>query len=406
LEIKHQQTHQSKQRFPRSAFDKFPLYQTKFNNMQSNYDPKKYMASFLDHHYKGHSIQIQHGCCRKCLKHGKPVIHNLATQPWSSLFADGIINPYQTASVFFPGSQFHMAHFKKPILDLSAPELPCKYPATCELTCLMCNKYIDGPGIELKDWPGFKVHAQCTTKCQYTACQTRLPDFPAYIHYQRSQFLCEEHHLTRGFQCMSLGSVNPTTPVSNPRHVHRISAVTPKLLSQAVKEIKEKMETPKPKSILLRTSTTTKEPTTPRKEDMQIEQRPVTPQPTQIKKTVTFKKHPGRAKADKFNGDKSKSITDFFRSPMMSPAKAIKQPPPVPEEPPRRFIRDKQGVIYAYWKGDAAHCIDTDTVLFRSSHFSGKRVYAPKCKLDFTPPQRFTPIDEDPTTTGAPSGAK
>ena len=371
--------------------------------MQSNYDPKKYMASFLIHHYKGRSIQILHGCCRKCLKHGQPVIHDLQNQPWSSLF-DGIIDPYQTASVFFPGSQFHMAHFKKPILDLSAQELPCKYPATCEQTCLMCNKYIDGPGIELKDWPGFKVHAQCTTRCQYTACQKRLPDFPAYINYQRSQFLCEEHQLTKGFQCMSIGGAPPKPPTTPVR------AFTPKLLSQAAKEVKENVESPKPKPILVRsspsattttttTTTTTKAPSTPE----EMKKRPDTPT---IKKTVTFKKHPGRARADKFNGDRSKSITDFFAAPKPS---IIKQLLPMPEEP-RRFIRDKQGVIYAYWKGDVAHCMKTDKVLFQRdfqrSNFSNKRIYAPK--LDFTPPERFTPMEEDPTktTTAAPSGAK
>ena len=335
------------------------------------YDPKKYISSFLERHYKGHSVQIVHGCCRKCLKHGQPVIYNLATHPWSRLL-DGTIDPYQTAAVFYPGSQFHNAHFKKPILNLTAPALPCKYPGMCELTCLLCNKYIDGPGVELKDWPGFTVHAQCTVKCQAVGCPVRLPDFPAYISYQRSRFVCEEHQLSKSLQSMSLGCP---------------SAFTPTLVSQARKEVKEPSKTPKPVPLPV-----------PRTPPRQEERRPDTPQVT---KTVQFKartpmKHPGRAKADRFDGDRSKCIKDFFRSPNLS-AKQAAHLPPVQEDQPRRFIRNKQGVIYAYWKGECAHCIDTDAVLFKANRASGKGGdYGPKCKLDFTPPQRFAP--EQPTT--------
>jgi hypothetical protein len=101
------------------------------------YDPKKYIAGFLSKHYKGHSVQILSGCCRKCLKHGQANIYKLTTHPWKRLLDEDTIDPYQAASVFFPGSQFHTAHFKKPILNIKAPALPCKYPATCEQTCLI-----------------------------------------------------------------------------------------------------------------------------------------------------------------------------------------------------------------------------------------------------------------------------
>ena len=348
----------------------------------ATYNPKQYVASFLSQHYKGRSVQIIHGCCRKCLKHGEPVIHNLETRPWSSLLADGTIDPYQAAGVFFPGSQFHSAHFKKPILDPKAPELPCKYPATCEQTCFLCTKYIDGSGVELKDWPGFQVHAQCTTRCQHLGCQTRLPDFPAYISYQRSQFVCEEHQLTRGFQRMAIGS----------------GAFTPALVSKSKKEVKapsthKPTPLPSPKKLPEEKRPDTRPDKRPdTRPDTRPDKRPDAPQPP--KKTVHFKKPLGKAKADKYNGDKSQFITNFFPS----PNKTNKAQPSSTEEP-RRFIRNKQGIIYAYWKGESAHCIDTDAVLFKRN-FSGRRVNAPTCKLDFSPPVRldtFDPIPEDIT---------
>jgi len=322
------------------------------------FEPTKFVASFLSRHYKGHSVQVLRGCCRKCLKHGQPTIYSLATHPWSRLLEEETIDPYQTASVFYPGSKFHSAYFKKPVLNIKEPELPCKYPGTCELTCLLCNKFIDGPGVELKDWPGFKVHAQCTAKCQFFGCTERLPDFPAYISYQRSNFMCDQHGKSL-HDCMQ-GLT--------------LTAITPTLVS-ARKEVKENhvaKPTPLPKPAA-----------------------PIEKKPEQVKKTVHFKADSNfksnykktRARADKFDGDKSKAITDFFLSP-----KAAKPTPPSREEAPRRFIRNKKGEIYAHWKGDCAHCIKTDAVLFRSTNFSGRRVGSePKCKLDFTPPQSLIP---------------
>jgi hypothetical protein len=357
------------------------------------YDPKKYIAGFMSHHYKGPSIQILEGICRKCLKHGKPVIYKLATHPWSRLLEEDIIDPYQAASVFFPGSKFHMAHFKKPILNLKAPELPCKYPATCEQTCMICSSFIDGPGMELKEWPGFKVHAQCTSRCQSINCPARLPDFPAYISYQRSQFMCEEHQLTGGFQRMSLG------------------AITPPLVSQAKKQIVESPKTPKPVSLSSPKKSALRPPLHPSSPHATTTTTPATPPTTprkaeectpQIKKTVQFKKL-GKAKADKFDGDRSQCIKSFFSA----PAKATKAPQP---EQPRRFIRNKFGTIYAYWKGENAHCIETDKVLFKanftSRNVSGKQVYAPK--FDFTPPKHFFPAEAhgDTVMTGAPAGGE
>jgi hypothetical protein len=345
----------------------------------ANYDPKKYVASFLKQHYKGQSVQILHGCCRKCLKHGNPAIHNLSTHPWDRLLSEGTIDPYQAAAVFIPPTQFHSARFKNPMLDLKAPELPCKYPGTCEQTCLMCSKYIDGPGIELKQWPGFKVHAQCTSKCQFPDCHARLPDFPAYITYQRSQFVCEEHQLTKGFQRMSIGGF-------------AAGAFT---TTTVRKEVKTPIKTPA-KPIPL--PTPIRKIPGPRAEDET--KKPDTPQ---IKKTVQFKAQfhnigkKGKAKADKYDGDKSQRITSFFQSPgnpSYPTTASIKEMLPAPEEPPRRFIRNKSGVIYAYWKADVAHCIDTDAVLFKSNHGTGKRVYAPRCKLDFSPPVRLTPMED------------
>jgi hypothetical protein len=339
----------------------------------ANYDPKKYISTFMSQHYKGHSIQILEGSCKKCLKHGNPVIYKLATHPWSRLLEENIIDPYQVASVFFPGSQFHSAHFKKPILNLKAPELPCKYPAICEQTCLICSGFIDGQGIELKEWPGYKVHAQCTSRCQSINCPVRLPDFPAYISYQRSQFMCEEHQLTKGFQRMSIG------------------AITPPLVSHARKQTVESPKTPKPVSLSLPKKSALKPSTPPTTPPKPAQDTP------QIKKTVQFKKRLGKAKADKYDGDKSQCIINFFRQPA---AKAA--PSSSPEEPPRRFIRNKSGVIYAYWKGENAHCIETDRVLFKanfsSSSLSGKRVYAPK--FDFTPPKRLFITEDSANAAG------
>ena len=346
----------------------------------ANYEPKKFMSSFLTQHYKGRSVQILQGCCKKCLKHGKPTIYNLSTHPWSRLLDEGTIDPYQTASVFFPGSQFHSAHFKKPVLDLQAPELPCKYPATCEQTCLLCNGFIDGPGMAMKEWPGFKVHVQCTTRCQYTNCNTRLPDFPAYISYQRSQFVCEEHLQCKNLQGMSTGFQRMSIDTDG------CGACTPQLISKArkevkgpVKEVKEKMPKPTPLPA----------PKSAIREEKRPENEPV-------KKTVHFKRPPPRAKADKYGGDKSRTITDYFRLPA-KPVQAAAEP--------RRFIRNKMGTIYAYWRGENAHCIETDKILFKanfsSSVVSGSRVYAPK--FDFTPPKHFfTPGD----ITDAPKGGE
>ena len=342
-----------------------------------NYEPKRFIAAFLTQHYKGHSVQVLQGCCRKCLKHGKPTIFNLTTHPWSRLLEEGTIDPYQSASVFFPGSQFHSAHFKKPVLDLQAPELPCKYPATCEQTCLLCNGFIDGPGMEMKDWPGFKVHIQCTTRCQYTNCHIRLPDFPAYISYQRSQFVCEEHLHCKNLQGMSMGFQRMS--------IDGCGACTPQMISEKkgkeqvkvkAKETDKIPRMPKPTPLPL--------PPVIRKEE--------TKQDPPVKKTVHFKKHPGRAKADKYDGDRSQSITDYFR-----PPKELARISAPPEEP-RRFIRNKLGAVYAYWKGENAHCIETDRILFKAnfsaSVVSGRRVYAPK--FDFTPPKHFFPAEGEP----------
>ena len=362
------------------------------------YDPNKYMAAYLEHHYKGPSVQIVQGCCRKCLKHGKPSIFNLSTHPWSSLLGE-TIDPYQSAGVFHPGSQFSRSHFKKPLLNLKAPELPCKYPGTCELTCLLCNRYIvDGPGIELAQWPGFKVHVQCTSRCQHPNCQARLPDFPAYINYERSMLVCEEHQLTKGFQRMALGAYMPPLvsqckpevkspadmkktprPVSLSRPVSPSKQVSPSKAA-AVPPTKEFVKTPVKSA--LRPADPASKPPIPRKTDAE----------PAVKKTVQFKtpKKPlGKARADKFNGDKSQCITDFFKN----PSAPVSLTPPPEDDQPRRFIRNKQGEIYAYWKGEFAHCLKTDAVLFKSN-FSGKgKVGGARYKLDFTPPKR---LFEDP----------
>ena len=362
--------------------------------LHANYEPKRFIAGFMAQHYKGHSVQVIQGCCRKCLKHGSPTIFKLSTHPWSRLLEEGTIDPYQTASVFFPGSQFHSPHFKKPVLDLQAPELPCKYPATCEQTCLLCNGFIDGPGMEMKDWPGFKVHPQCTTRCQYTNCNTRLPDFPAYISYQRSQFMCEEHLHCKNLQGMSTGFQRMSIEGG-------CGACTPQLISKARKEpskdqskaSKESMKMPKPTPLPL-------PPILRKEEQTNKEELPV-------KKTVHFKKHPGRAKADKYDGDRSQVITNYFRPPQQLARIAA----PNPQEQ-RRFIRNKMGMVYAYWKGENAHCIETDKILFKAnftaSVVSGKRVYAANYaanyapKLDFTPPKHFDPEAK----TDAPAGGE
>ena len=349
------------------------------------YDPKKYMASFLEQHYKGHSVQIVEGCCRKCLKNGKPSIYSLSAHPWSSLFLQNTIDPYQAAGVFHPGSQFHSSHFKKPLLNLQAPALPCKYPATCELTCLLCNRYIDGPGIEMPQWPGFRVHAQCTSRCQNTNCQTRLPDFPAYINYERSLLVCEEHQLTKGFQRMAIGAyVAPLLSQAKPEvrkvpiPVRPVSLSRPPSLSTLAQD-SPRQEVPRP--------STPMPPSTPFKPILKAEN------PPPVKKTVTFKKPPGKARADKFNGDRSRCIMEYFTSPNKLPAvpETLHSTPP-DEVQPRRFLKNKHGAIYAYWKGEYAHCIDTDAVLFKSS-LSGRKLHSPVGKLDFTPPRRLSDID-------------
>ena len=369
----------------------------------ANYEPKKFMSSFLTQHYKGRSVQILQGCCKKCLKHGKPTIYNLSTHPWSRLLDEGTIDPYQTASVFFPGSQFHSAHFKKPVLDLQAPELPCKYPATCEQTCLLCNGFIDGPGMAMKEWPGFKVHVQCTTRCQFTNCHTRLPDFPAYISYQRSQFVCEEHLQCKNLHGMSTGFQRMSIDTDG------CGACTPQLISKARKDAPAKEQAKKEQEKMAKMAKMAKPTPLPEPKPLPKPEPKPLPKPAlrteekrvegeAVKKTVHFKKPPGRAKADKYGGDKSRAITDYFRLP-------AKPKPPTVE--PRRFIRNKLGDIYAYWRGENAHCIKTDKILFKanfsSSVVSGRRVYAPK--FDFTPPKHFfTPeTPEDKAITDAPA---
>jgi hypothetical protein len=58
----------------------------------TNYRPKKFISNFLTQHYKGQSVQILQGCCKKCLKHGKSTIFNLYTHLWSLLLEEGTIN--------------------------------------------------------------------------------------------------------------------------------------------------------------------------------------------------------------------------------------------------------------------------------------------------------------------------
>jgi hypothetical protein len=332
--------------------------------LHASYDPKKFMEAFLSKHYKGHSVQIVHGCCRKCLKHGQPIIYDLSKDPWGKLLTEGLIDPYQTAAVFYPGSQFHAAHFKKPVLNLTTPAMPCRYPAMCELTCLLCNKYIDGPGSELPDWPGFKVHAQCTIKCQAVGCSARLPDFPAYINYQRARFHCEEHVLARSLQGMSLN------PAVSPKML-----VSPKILRMRG----EPAGDVKADGGYVKADGGINNPAKPTPIRFPVDEKMAKDKKkTPVKKTVTFKDNPKRGQS---------SIAAFFGAP--SKPEAPKEEPIIQTDQPRRFIRNKQGTIYAYWKGDCAHCIDTDALLFTAS---GRRQRASLCvKLDFKPPERFTP---------------
>ncbi len=301
---------------------------------------------------------------------------------------EGIIDPYQIASAFHNGSVHYAPYFKEMVINMQSEEMPCKYPGTCDLKCVLCHSLIvNRDDIELKRWPGFKVHKACSSPCLYPGCPERLPTLPAYLSLQRSTLMCETHKDSNAFQKLS------------------ISVST---------DIQERRESMLKKPPLYPTPAPTRLP-----QPLHV-QRNVQPEPS-VKKTYSFKKPLGKAKADKFNErGRSVSILNFFKTPRAEAAiarkaaqdqekalKASKQ-----DDAPRRFIKNKEtGEVFGYWKGNHAYHIETDEILFSSNDASkgmerlGKLDFSPPVSLHLETAGRPTQAPEEPVSTHSLAGS-
>jgi hypothetical protein len=326
------------------------------------FDVKKFVADYINRKYNRPCITVMDGCCRKCLK-GTASGYCVKKRPIEGLMNEGIIDPYQIASAFHNGSVHYAPYFKEMVINMNSEEKPCKYPGTCELKCVLCHSLIvNRDDIELDIWPGFKVHKACTSPCLYPGCMKRLPTLPAYLSLQRSTLMCDLHKDTNTFQKLSMS-------VSSTLHEYKESITKNPQIFISVKQ-------PRPPQL------------------SSVSRIAQSEQPA--KKTFTFKKPPGKAKADKFDErGKSKSILGFFKTP--GAEAAAKKRITVQEQSqqtnkssneenaPRRFIKKKEtGEIFGYWKGNSAYHIETDEILFtRTDTFNET---SRPVKFDFVPP--------------------
>jgi hypothetical protein len=298
------------------------------------------------------------GCCRKCLR-GTPAGYDLKKKPIKELMDKGEIDPYQIASAFHIGSAYQAPYFKDIVINMKSEAKPCKYPGNCEQKCVLCfSLIINSDDVELDIWPGFKVHKACTSPCLYPCCRTRLPTLPAYLSLQRSTLMCDTHKDSNAF--------------------HRVSIST----ATAVQERKEAISAKK-----LPTMTMLPQPGP----GPEIRFVPTVLSDPAVKKTHTFKKPLGKAKADKFDErGKSKSILKFFQTPRAAAnlaRKAIQEDAlkaSKMDDAPRRFLRNKEtGEIFGEWKGDRAYRIGTDEEL---SFTRDKVTFGAPAKFDYSPP--------------------
>jgi hypothetical protein len=339
------------------------------------FDVNKFVADYINRKYHRPCITVMEGCCRKCLK-GSPSGYCVKKKPIEQLMKDGIIDPYQIASAFHNGSVHHAPYFKDIVINMKSEAKPCKYPGNCDLKCVLCHSLIvNSDDIELDIWPGFKVHKACTSPCLYPGCLRRLPTLPAYLSLQRSTLMCEVHKDSNAF--------------------HKLSIST----ATSIQECKESMSRLKPitTSIVAKRPPLYPVPKPTRLPQPLPEPRVVSSEPA-VKKTHSFKKHLGKAKADKFDErGKSRNILNFFQSPRAAASKARKA---AQEEAlkaskrddaidtPRRFIKNKEtGEVFGYWKGNHAYHIDTDEMLFtRDGNHECHASHGRPPKLDFSPP--------------------
>lgn len=331
------------------------------------FDVNTFVSDYLKQKYSRPCITIMEGCCRKCLR-GKPVGYNLKQKSIKDLMDDGEIDPYQIASAFHIGSAYQSPYFKDSIINMKSEAEPCKYPGNCDLKCVLCfSLIVNKDDVELDIWPGFKVHKACTSLCLFPCCQKRLPTLPAYLSLQRSTLMCDMHKDSNAFHKVSISTATAVQERMEAMSKKKVQHHTPKPIKQP--QPLPNPEIPnQPSGVLIISS----EPA--------------------VKKTFSFKRPLGKAKADKFDErGKSKSILKFFETPKAAAAKAKKianedaLKASKTDEAPRRFLRNKEtGEIYGEWRGDHAYHIETNELLFtrdKTSHATGRPV-----KFDFTPP--------------------
>jgi hypothetical protein len=149
-----------------------------------------FVSDYLECKYHRTYITVLNGCCRQCLR-GTPSVHDLRRTTFRELMKSGEIEPYQIANAFFTGSDFHSPCFKTPVINMS-PEIACKFPGNCNLTCIVCQSLIvNHDEVEVDIWPGYKAHKNCTKPCIFPCCTKRIPTLPAYMG--KSKFHCDKH---------------------------------------------------------------------------------------------------------------------------------------------------------------------------------------------------------------------
>ena len=314
-----------------------------------------FVAEYFDSKFNRDHLYIIEGCCKRCLRGGK-VKYSLEDTSFRELFENGTMEAHQAASSF-SCSKFHAAGFTKDVINVNSAPKPCKYPSNCELTCIICRTFIEGEeGVELPDvWPGFTAHKKCLSPCTTPCCRALLPVLPVFMVPNRD-LKCEKHRAETLKAPKAPKASKPIKAMPEPPKVMLFRPPMP-----------IKLPKPLPEPVIVTPELGPKPP---------------------IKHTSAFKK-PSKAKADKFDErGKSKSILNFLH-PLQhtKTSEDIKRVliQSAAEDPPRRFIRNKQtGEIFGEWRGNDAYKIGTDTLLFT------KEPAPTNLKFDFTPPKTLS----------------
>lgn len=350
------------------------------------FNATEYMIHYIEEKYKSNTIQIIENCCKRCLR-GPTTIYDLRQISISDLISSGKIEPQLAVNAIHTGSAYHSTYLKDKIINVNSECVPCKYPANCNLTCVVCRGFIiNRDEVQLDIWPGFFAHRACICACLYPGCKKFLPIPPTYLYLHRTVLMCEDHRSADALYKASLISTrtgmtntnNAQKPDTNrpciENRTHQIA--TPKLSVQAGNERQEGNPAMNPV-----------------KRNEPISRH--TPQ-LQTKASIITKRPKKQAKADKFEEKgRSADITSFFAAPLNKPR--CKQKAQTEDHEPRQLIRNKStGEVFAYWKGNVAHHIETDEVLFTRENKELTSHPRRNKKLDFTPPMDMPPVTHDP----------